>query len=126
MDRYETFAKLKELTEMKTIENNDKVLSFSKMCQTGNLEFCDYGRGFLNVEISAYVHPSKGHGPFCRVWFATIDDGDFGGWVNHKTLEDARKQAIKVKEVFEKIVTLPTQDELNILLRPTGMYVCNE
>ncbi len=120
MSRYEIFDKLKELTKLTSIENG-----YAKMIQTGDLNFWDYGTGFLDISIYyLYSH----NGEHCvRIWFGTIDDGDFGAWKHMKTEKEARELIERVaNEVFKDMVTLPTQEILNELLRKYGVYVCNE
>ncbi len=129
--RYSKFKGLKELTKLFTIDVGDGTVRYEKMCQRGDLEFFDYGRGFLNVEIypSLDIYGEKdANGKFvnyfCRMWFATIDDGDFGGWAGPMSKEKAQDLCKRIAhEVFEDMVGLPNTEELNKTLRPYGMYV---
>ena len=132
--RYSKFDGLESLTKLFAIDVVDGTTRYEKMCQTGDLDFYDYGRGFLNVEIypSADIYGEKDENGkflnyFCRMWFATIDDGDFGGWSKPMSKENAQELCKRIaREVFEDMVSLPTEKELNEILRPYGMFVGRE
>ena len=81
------------------------------MIQTGDLEFHDYGAGFIDIEI----YLLDGHdGIFVRLWFATIDDGDLGSWTKMKSKKKAKELIDKVaNEVFKDMIQFPTMKVLN-------------
>lgn len=120
MTRYNGFEELERLTRLTRTEKG-----YAKFIQTGNLNLGDYGRGFIDVEI--YTHVNHDRTPSVRLWFGTVDDGDFGGWLvcNFKEQADNLVERI-AREVFENMVSLPSEEELNVLLRPYGIYVCHE
>ena len=116
MTRYSDFEKLKDLTTITKTERG-----FSKFIQTGQLDFHDYGRGFIDLEVYAYTNLEAS---YVRIWFGTIDDGDFGGWRTVDSHEKAEKITKEIAEnVFKDMVAFPTKDELNILLRKYGIAV---
>lgn len=120
MSRYKVFEQLKELTKLTKIHNG-----YAKMIQTGDLQICDYGIGFIDVSIYYIKNQDNEH--YIRLWFGTIDDGDFGAWKLITTKEKAQELIEKIaNEVFKDMVKLPTQESLNTSLRKYGMYVCNE
>ena len=129
--RYSKFDGIETLTKLFLIDRPDGTTRYEKMCQTGDLDFYDYDRGFLNVEIypCADICGEKDENGkflnyFCRMWFATIDDGDFGGWSKPMSKEKAEEMCKRIAyEVFEDMVALPTGEELNKILRPYGMFV---
>lgn len=120
MTRYTDFDKLEELTKLTKTERG-----YSKFIQTGQLSLCDYGRGFIDLDI--YVNKQPNRQPTVRLWFGTIDDGDFGGWRECHSVEYAEKLVEEIaNEVFKDMVSFPNDEELNLILRPYGIYVCYE
>ena len=133
-NRYSKFDVLKEMTQLMEVGDCQyhSRNEFHKMIQLGELNFFDYGRGFINLEISPCLNmtgPKDDNGKYyeyvVRMWFANIDDGDFGGWgaksmSYDKCYEECRRIA---EEVFSEMVTFPTADKLNELLRPYGIFV---
>lgn len=117
MSRYAEFEKLRELTKPTKTERG-----YTKFIQRGNIEFFDYNHGFFDVCVYT-LQTHKGEW-FVRIWLDTVDDGDYGSWtpVDSKEEGDALVQKI-FEDVFENMIALPTQDELNELLRPYGAYV---
>lgn len=89
----------------------------------GELDFHDYDTGMFDV-CMYYIFSQGQH--CVRVWFGTIDDGDFGSWTACKSKEKALALLEKVKNKFEEITTLPTQEELNDDFKELGVYFCNE
>ena len=61
-----------------------------------------------------------------RVWFGTVDDGDFGSWNDFETKEEALNLLEKVVKKFEDITRLPSSEELNVMFRELGVYFCFE
>ena len=125
-DIYSKFRTLGELTKLMKVTPEGSVIEYSKLIQTGDLDFCDYGVGFLNLQIYALEsmeeqYKGKYH---VRLWFATIDDGDFGGWSVPMEKEEAITLAKRIAEgVFEDMVKFPNQQDLNEMLMPYGMVV---
>lgn len=119
MTIYDTFNKLKELTQITKINNG-----YSKFIQTGNLELFDYNRGFIYFEIYSYKEPSDTDWQI-HLSFSTIDDGGLSGWSNYiKTKEKADEIIEKiVNNVFKDMVSFPTVYKLNIMLRPYNIYI---
>lgn len=117
MTQYDKFEQLKELTKLTKTEKG-----FSKFIQTGNLSLYDYGRGFIELEIYAYLDYNGKQ--WVRIWFGTVDDGDFGGWISCASLEEAQLLARRVAtEVFENMISFPFDEDLNELLQPYGVHV---
>lgn len=125
-DIYSKFRALGELTKLMKVTPEGSIIEYSKLIQTGDLDFCDYGEGFLNLQIYALEsmeeqYKGKYH---VRLWFATIDDGDFGGWSIPMEKEEAITLAKRIAEgVFEYMVKFPNQQDLNEMLMPYGMVV---
>ncbi len=123
--RYELFSQVEEISKMtKTGENE-----YSKFMPSGRLAetHYDYGRGFYDVSIFYNYYPNKTlphHA--CRVWFGTIDDGDFGSWNYFDTKEEAIKMVEKVAELFDTIQTLPSHKDLNKMFEKMGVYFDHE
>lgn len=120
--RYDLLNEMREKQKItKTGENR-----YNKLIQSGDLakEHYDYGVGFYDVSIY-YAH-YKGDGHCCRVWFGTIDDGDFGSWNSFETKEEALALLEKVVKKFEDITRLPSSEELNVMFREIGVYFCFE
>jgi hypothetical protein len=125
-NRYETFEQLAELTKLKLIRSDVNGVEYHKMVQTGNLDFYDYGTGFLNVEIYSMqqIHSMQKDKWVVRIWIATIDDGDMGGWSAPMTKEDADALAHRVaNEYLKGLVVFPKLSDVNLALRPFGLYI---
>jgi hypothetical protein len=127
-DIYSKFKALEELTKLMKVTPEGSLITYSKLIQTSELTevVCDYGVGFLNVEIYVMqARESMCKEKFCvRIWFATIDDGDFGGWSIPMEKEEAITLAKRIAEgVFEYMVKFPNLQTLNEMLMPYGMVV---
>ena len=121
MTRYSVFDQLAELTKL---TKNDR--GWAKFVQRGEIEFWDYGRGFFDVDIYAFqTRTREGNGSWhVRIWLGTIDDGDYGGWVEVSSKEEAYALADQIAlNVFANMVSFPTLDELNKMLQPYGIAV---
>ena len=77
-----------------------------------------------NYEIYTFKRNRKTRS--CRVWFGTVDDGDFGSWNDFETKEEALNLLGKVVKKFEDITRLPSSEELNVMFRELGVYFCFE
>jgi hypothetical protein len=121
MTRYKLFEELERLC---SIEKTGEY-QYNKMIQSGKLinTHWDYNRGFYDVCIY-YLYISGKHA--CRIWFGTIDDGDFGSWNYFDTKEEAINLVEKAVNIFKDIITCPTYDELNELFLPIGILFLNE
>ena len=99
---------------------------YNKLIQSGDLakEHYDYGVGFYDVSMSYIKLVNSPHS--CRVYFKTIDDGDFGSWNDFETKEEALNLLEKVVKKFEDITRLPSSEELNVMFRELGVYFCFE
>lgn len=122
MTRYDLFDKLKEMCSLKKTGEHQ----YNKMVQSGNLveTHWDYERGFYDVSISYYYDYKNRH--CCRIWFGTIDDGDYGSWNYLETKEKAIELVEKAADILKDITVCPSHKELNELFRPIGIYLCNE
>lgn len=119
--RYRLFDELANLTKM--VKNSEH--NYSKMIQSGELveTHFDYGRGYYDVNIY-YLYMGEKH--YCRIWFGTIDDGEFGGWNELETKEKAVEMVEKARDIFADMVSCPNFNELNLLFRKIGVYLSNE
>lgn len=127
-DLFDQIRPLMGLVEQpKAVTSEVMGVEYLKLVQTGGLSevCCDYGLGFLCVSIST-VSPEDGN--FCtRVFFHTLDDGDYGAWGKpFSAFEDAQANTKRVAEVFRDMVALPSPEDLNALLRPLGLYAGRE
>lgn len=121
MTRYKLFEQLQELTKMSKMDDH---YGYQKMIQTGQLSLYDYNRGFIDLNI---YHCKQKEGHYVRLWFGTVDDGDFGCWKHTKSEEKAREIVDKVaQEVFKDMIAFPSDDELNHILNKYGLYAAYE
>lgn len=119
--RYDVFNKLEELLQV--VQTGEHC--YNKMVISGDLRnvHYDYDRGFYDVSMY-YLNSMGTH--CCRVWFGTIDDGDFGSWNDFDNKEDAIKLLNKIVEKFKSIKVCPSLEELNKEFRDLGVYFINE
>ena len=120
--RYDLLREMRE--KQKIIQTGEN--EYNKLIQSGDLakEHYDYGVGFYDVSISYIKLVNSPHS--CRVYFNTIDDGDFGSWNDFETKEEALNLLEKVVKKFEDITRLPSSEELNVMFREIGVYFCFE
>ena len=118
MTRYNVFEQLAELTKLTKTDEG-----YSKFIQKGEIEFYDYGRGYFDVDIYSYKnHMNKKW--FVRVWIGSIDDGDYGGWLEVSSKEEADVLVERIaQEVFKDMVAFPSLADLNVKLRIYGIAV---
>lgn len=116
MTRYNYFEQLNELTRMEQTAD----FKYNKMIQTGQLDFWDYGTGYIDLCIY-YLYQNDNH--ICRIWFGTIDDGDFGCWKVCKNEKAAKNLVKKAVKFFTPMITFPTKDTLNLELNKIGLHV---
>lgn len=120
---YEAYDKLQEILTLKKGTNHG-LPAFRKMCQTGQCPLSDYNQGFIGVKgyVSSF-HQKEGE-YVVRLWFGTIDDGDYGGWSKPMSLEKATTLLWRIAdEVFVDMLILPNTEDMNLKLRPYGLYV---
>lgn len=123
-DIYERFKQILELTKLVKVEDSQHKLRYNKMVQTGELNHYDYGVGFLCFETFIVPEKSIRNGFKVRIWIATIDDGDFGGWSEPMTEGSAKDIVRKIaNEVMEDMNIFPSDKKLNEMLRPYKMFV---
>ena len=122
MTRYDLFQQLRELCELKQTGKH----SYNKMMQSGELvnTHHDYGRGYYDVSIQYFKDYKDKHQ--CRIWFGTIDDGDYGSWNECETKEEAVNLVENACDMFQAMTVLPGHEELNEKFRKLGIYFCNQ
>lgn len=119
--RYDKFSAISELTNLVTIYDDANSCEYHKMIQTGELGLYDYGTGFLNFETKAIKQQDYWQ---VRIWIATVDDGEFGGWSKPLSKSKALELVRSIAEnVMKDLVVFPTKDKLNAMLRPYVMFV---
>lgn len=123
MTRYDLFRQVENLSKM---EKTGKYM-YNKFMPSGRLAEThhDYSTGFYDVCIYYIHHPSDGK-HYCRVWFGTIDDGDYGSWTECKTKKKAVALVERVKDKFDTMTVLPEHTELNKEFREFSIYFCHE
>jgi hypothetical protein len=96
------------------------------MVLTGELDFCDYGAGFINFEVF-HCYQALENAHYSRIWFRTEDDGDMGAWIPQASKEETIEFNDKFAEGFlKKLEVFPSLEALNKLLLPWGIYVIQE
>lgn len=115
---YEVYAQLSALQEMERITDG-----YRKFIQTGNSGMSDYNTGYIHVCI---YHILNNDGNCVRIFFGTIDDAAYGCWCECKTKEKAVKIVEDIANVFRNMVSLPSLDEINVLLRNFNCYIVQE
>jgi len=120
---YDTFDKIRELTKLVKTRDDEHKLDYLKMVQTGSLSLPDYGVGFLcfHTFTSFQVETNMWN---ARILIATIDDGDYGGWSKPLSQKAAMLLVHKIAtDIMRDMTVFPTDEELNTLLRPYGVFV---
>ena len=115
--RYDILNKLRNY--QKLVKFND--YNYQKIIQSGGLakKHSDYDVGFYDVLMSVIKINDQ---YACRVYFGTIDDGDFGSWNYFDSEEKALKLLNKIVNKFKDISRLPSFEELNFQFRELGVY----
>lgn len=120
-NRYSKFEAVRKATELVDIYDDMNSCEYHKIVQTGELGLYDYKVGFLNFETYAIKVQDYWQ---VRIWIASIDDCDFGGWskplTKHKALDTVRGIA---ENVMKDMIVFPTQEQLNAMLREYGLFV---
>lgn len=120
-NRYSKFEAVRKATELVAIYDDMNSCEYHKLVQSGELELYDYKLGFLNFETYAIKVQDYWQ---VRIWIASADDGDFGGWskpmTKHKALDTVRGIA---ENVMKDMVVFPSKDKLNAMLREYGLFV---
>lgn len=125
--RYAAFRSLAGATELKLIYDDAHGVCYHKIAQTGNLEFYDYGTGYLNFEIATHQDHKNAGKYVIRTWIATIDDGDMGGWSSALEPHNARRIVHELAQGWLKpLVTFPALAKMNAELRGFGLYIARE
>ena len=126
---YEHFDVMEKLTKAHWYSDveNGRIL-FSKLMLTGDCEFHDYGTGYHFIKIR--IVPCRKQeflGKYqVRIWYATIDDGDYGGWGEPVDLGQAEEMLKHVAEIYDGLDKLPREETMNMLLKPFNIKVCYE
>jgi hypothetical protein len=120
MDMYERFDAIRELMRAHVQEDG---ISWAKMVQTGDSGIFDYGTGLLYMTVGYIASKYESDVVYVRIFFNTIDDGDFGGWSKPLEPEAAKVLVGKLKALLANIETLPSIDQFNALIRSLGMQV---
>lgn len=132
MNDFEKIEKAKELFTWNVLEN--KKYGFGRIFHRGQCSLHDYERGFyyIRIFVTTNLAWSKKENKFnqqqfsVRVWYQTIDDSDFGGWLNNIPLDYAKQVVDKIKAIYDPLVTLPNDTEMNYLLKHLGIEIKHE
>lgn len=96
---------------------------------TGELNLCDYNAGLVSVSLSVQAdrYDQALNKFFDYVVFlsvGTLDDGSWAAW--SKTYEDVNEATAMMNKIGEELlpdlVVLPTDEKLNEMLRPYGLF----
>ena len=119
---YERMDKIQELMRGETAKT-PSAAEFQKIVQTGTCEVFDYGTGLLCLAVYTVNHGGR----FCvRLSLSSSDDSSGGAWSQYMSLAKCFKLFDKTVKLVEDIVTLPSLAELNVVLRPVGLYAVVE
>lgn len=132
VDIYEMFERAEVLFApveyTKLVTNGESGPALVKMVTASASDIHSYDRGLLIVQV--YIRNIGGSGPESfqpQVHIASIDDGGAHGWgPTYPTLAEAIKPAQDIIAYFRKMNELPTLEELNLDLRPFGIYIIPE
>lgn len=117
---FEVYAELHKLQSLEKITDG-----YRKFIQTGKSGMNDYNTGYVHVCVY-YIFSTSYNAHCVRVFFGTIDDAAYGCWCECKTKEKAVKIVEDIANVFRNMVSLPTLDEINVLLRNFNCYIVQE
>ena len=102
-----------------------EALSFARFIPTGDCEFYDYGSGFHYVTVCCVKDRTpKGEDKFrSRIYYCTRDDGDYGGWGEPTSKEEAEKQVKAIGDIYVMLDKLPCESLMNYLLKDLNITV---
>lgn len=120
---YQLYELLEHIRKIRKNKNPGEGYGYSKMVLTGDLDFHDYGKGFLDFRIR-HVFQAQSSKHFIRIFIATIDDGDMGAWKEVESKEEAIKFIDNFAETFlQHLEVFPTLLELNLQLCNDGIWI---
>ena len=125
IDVYDLFeqvsAPMRPIEYVKLVTNTESAPAMIKLVQTGRCGLHDYNRGFLAIHV--YVISTE-HGFQIRLILKTVDDGGAAAWSQvYDSLDMAIEHVQRVIGLLKEVQVLPSLDELNITLRPFGLYM---
>ena len=122
MNKYEIFDMLRALMETRIVSRPGHWVGYQKIVQKGDFELYDYDQGFLAVDV--FSIPSTDRGNYqIRLYISNSDDGDWGALSNPMSLDKANSGVERIKkDLFEGMIKLPSEKELNEKLLPYGLY----
>ena len=140
-DAYDRFYTLKEICEMVSVPSryknskpafrNEDGLEFHKIVFKGACELCDYSTGYLSLSIFPYLDMQTVLGGNPDAWQArftiiNIDDTMISGWSRNMSMEKVNLIVAEIAKEFEDVTTLGTLEEINLILKPYGIYAVIE
>jgi len=92
----------------------------------GDFELWDYGHGIIcgHIKVCPNIHhPDMKERFAVYFYFTNADDGSWNAWSFQTTQEEAVALGEELVKFFDQHPrTLPSHEEINLFLRPLGMY----
>lgn len=122
MNKYEIFELMRSLMKIRALSRHTPCVGYQKIVQKGDFELYDYNREFLAVDV--YSIPSSDRGKYqIRLYISNVDDGDWGARSKPMSLDKANSGVERLKrDLFETMMKLPNEKELNDKLVSYGLY----
>jgi hypothetical protein len=129
MKKLNLYDKIKLTSELlswnKTEINYKNVIlpRYEKIILTGECSLHDYDTNCYCLRLSILFNIQFNNRYSVRVSYITIDDGDFGGWIHNLDYNQAIYLLNEIKNVYDTIYSLPSDDEMNEKLDHLGIII---
>ena len=115
---------LKELMRPKKVAEGRWV----RISTSGKLGLCHYDAYLHDICVWYCGVPEQVDGKWVvtsynvRFHIGNLDDCSWGAWSKNMSKEEAIDMVEKIAPILDDLTELPTEDELNEMLRPFGMF----
>ncbi len=101
---------------------------YARLSVAGKLGLCHYNAGLYCIQLRTNISPIQVDGKtkyeyVVQFHIGNLDDMSWDAWSKYfETKEEADALVEKMAPLLDDLVELPTNDELNDLLQPFGLY----
>jgi len=123
------FALLWDLRETFSPKELPSKLGWTRISTKGDLPLCDYNCGLFCVSVELYGQGYQIDGKYAGVNYyvhfhvGNADDMSWDAWSKpYDTKEECLQQVYKTAKVLDDLVSMPSEEHLNEMLAPYGLY----